>query len=89
MSTKEIKSLILELWNCTRNLFIFILNQYIIKFIFFYLCRNELHEEMINIDFEDVAKRLTEDKIKEVFFFEYLAKASKSIMDLLDTVFIY
>lgn len=61
----------------------------IVKILNYLLCRKELHKEKINIEFEDATRRLTNDKINEILFFEGLARASKSTMSVLKTVFIY
>ncbi len=61
----------------------------IVKILSYLLCKKEPIDEMINIEFEDAAKRLTEDKIDEISVFEGPARASKSTMSILNRVFLY
>ncbi|OQW90871.1 MAG: hypothetical protein BWK78_06010 [Thiotrichaceae bacterium IS1] len=61
----------------------------VVQIINYLLFRDPFNEHVLNFEFEDAGKRLTEDKIKRILFFEGPARSTKSTMLILETVFIY
>ncbi len=76
---------------CKINARYFIDNyiQIIVQTIDHLLFRDTFYEHILNFEFEDAGNRLTDDKIKRILFFEGPARSTKSMMLILETIFIY
>ena len=61
----------------------------VIQIINYLLFRDSFYEHIINFEFADAQNRITEAKIARLLYFEGSSRATRSIMLILDTVFIY